>query len=163
MDLKVLGSAQERSESACYHFHIVDYIIFGAMLLLSTLTGLYYGCRSRYCKKIEAPTLRDYLTASGNMKPFPVAMSLVARYIFPDFTLHAVIIFYSKHFSYISGVTILGTPAEIYNFGTQYFFIAIAISVSGAIVALVYLPVFSKLQVFSSYEVSVMHAIAIRL
>ncbi|KAI4466170.1 sodium-coupled monocarboxylate transporter [Holotrichia oblita] len=62
-----------------FKFDIVDYAVFGAMLLLSALTGLYYGCRSRYCKTGEAPTLREYLTGSGNMKPFPVAMSLVAR------------------------------------------------------------------------------------
>ncbi|KAI4466180.1 sodium-coupled monocarboxylate transporter [Holotrichia oblita] len=61
-----------------FKFDIVDYAVFGAMLLLSALTGLYYGCRSRYCKTGEAPTLREYLTGSGNMKPFPVAMSLVA-------------------------------------------------------------------------------------
>lgn len=62
-----------------YHFSIVDYAVFGAMLLLSALTGLYYGCRSRYCKSVDAPTLRDYLIGNGNMKPFPVAMSLIAR------------------------------------------------------------------------------------
>ncbi|KAK9737967.1 Sodium:solute symporter family [Popillia japonica] len=115
-----------------FQFDIVDYAVFGAMLLLSALTGLYYGCRSRYCKTGEAPTLREYLTGSGNMKPFPVAMSLVA--------------------SYISGVTILGTPAEIYNFGTQYWLIVVAIWISGIVVAIVYVPVFCKLQVNSSYE-----------
>lgn len=56
-------------------------------------------------------------------------------------------------FSYISGVTILGTPAEIYRFGTQYCVIAVAIWISGAVVATVYLPVFCKLQLYSSYEV----------
>lgn len=62
-----------------YHFDVVDYVVFGAMLLLSALTGLYFGCRSRYCKSVDAPTLRDYLIGNGNMKSFPVAMSLVAR------------------------------------------------------------------------------------
>lgn len=115
-----------------YHFSIVDYAVFAAMLLLSALTGLYYGCRNRYCKNAQEQTLREYLTGSGNMKPFPVALSLVA--------------------SYISAVTILGTPAEIYNFGTQYWIIVVSIVFSGTVVALVYLPVFFKLQVTSSYE-----------
>lgn len=61
-----------------FRFTIVDYAVFGAMLLLSALTGLYYGCRSTYCKN-QGETLRDYLSGNGNMKPFPVAMSLVAR------------------------------------------------------------------------------------
>ncbi|KAF5308799.1 hypothetical protein FQR65_LT06032 [Abscondita terminalis] len=102
------------------------------MLIISAVTGIYYGCRSRYCKTVETPDLREYLTGSKSMKPFPVAMSLVA--------------------SYVSGVTILGTPAEIYNYGTQYWFIAISIWFSGATVAFVFLPVFCRLQVNSSYE-----------
>lgn len=68
-------------KNGSFKFDIVDYAVFGAMLLLSALTGLYYGCRTRYCKTGEAPTLREYLTGSGNMKSFPVAMSLVARYV----------------------------------------------------------------------------------
>ncbi|XP_018568626.1 sodium-coupled monocarboxylate transporter 1-like [Anoplophora glabripennis] len=115
-----------------YHFDIVDYAVFSSMLILSALTGLYYGCRTKYCKNQEGQTLREYLTGNGNLRPFPVALSLIA--------------------SYVSGVTILGTPSEIYNFGTQYWFIIIAIWISGLVVAYVYLPVFLKLQVNSSYE-----------
>lgn len=66
------------------------------------------------------------------MKPFPVAMSLIA--------------------SYISGVTILGTPTEIYQYGTQYWLIVVAIFACGTTVVAVYLPVFSHLRVTSSYE-----------
>ncbi|KAJ8952509.1 hypothetical protein NQ318_003305 [Aromia moschata] len=102
------------------------------MLILSALTGLYYGCRNKYCKNKEAETLNEYLTGNKNLRPFPVALSLIA--------------------SYVSGVTILGTPSEVYNFGTQYWFIVIAIWFSGLVVAYVYLPVFLKLQVNSSYE-----------
>ncbi|XP_043642649.1 sodium-coupled monocarboxylate transporter 1 isoform X1 [Drosophila teissieri] len=76
--------------------------------------------------------MNEYLMGSGNLKVFPVAMSLIA--------------------SFISGVAILGTPAEIYNYGTQYFLIIVAISIQGLVVAYVYMPVFSALQVRSSYE-----------
>lgn len=78
--------------------------------------------------------MSEYLLGSRKMKPFPVAMSLVA--------------------SYISGVTILGTPAEIYNFGTQYWLIVVAIIFMAFTVSIVYLPVFTTLKVGSSYEVS---------
>lgn len=57
------------------------------------------------------------------------------------------------YFSYISGVTILGTPAEIYNYGTQYWLIIVPILLMGITVSTVYLPVFSLLKVGSSYEV----------
>lgn len=56
-------------------------------------------------------------------------------------------------FSFISGVTILGTPAEIYNFGTQYWITIISILFSGLVVALIYAPVFVALGLNSVYEV----------
>jgi len=56
-------------------------------------------------------------------------------------------------------VTILGTPAEIYNFGTQYWITIISILFSGIVVATVYLPVFTTLQLNSVYEVRSFHLI----
>lgn len=50
-------------------------------------------------------------------------------------------------------MTILGTPAEIYNYGTQYWLMVIPIFLMGIIVSVVYLPVFTALGVGSSYEV----------
>lgn len=58
-------------------------------------------------------------------------------------------------FSYISGVTILGTPSEIYNYGTQYWLIIIPIALMGITVSSVYLPVFTSLKIGSSYEVQI--------
>ncbi|KAH8324244.1 hypothetical protein KR074_002227 [Drosophila pseudoananassae] len=134
-----------------YRFGSVDYVVFLGMIVLSTSTGVYFGCIKKGKKKIEEvePTLpttvperrkhdfgsekmSEYLLGSRNLKVFPVAMSLIA--------------------SYISGVTILGTTSEIYNYGTQYWFIAIAIVLQGIAVSYVYIPVFSALQVGSSYE-----------
>ncbi|KAG8232973.1 hypothetical protein J437_LFUL012620, partial [Ladona fulva] len=54
--------------------------------------------------------------------------------------------------SYISGVTVLGTPAEVYFFGTQYWVILVGIACMGVTVAFVYLPVFLQLQISSSYQ-----------
>lgn len=76
--------------------------------------------------------LSEYLLGSRRLRAFPVAMSLIA--------------------SYISGVTILGTPTEIYNFGTQYWLIVVPIGLMGGIVSTVYLPVYTTLRVTSSYE-----------
>lgn len=49
-------------------------------------------------------------------------------------------------------MTILGTPSEIYNYGTQYWIIIIPIILMGIVVSYVYLPVFSSLKISSSYE-----------
>ncbi|XP_055376440.1 sodium-coupled monocarboxylate transporter 1-like isoform X2 [Condylostylus longicornis] len=132
-----------------FYFHIVDYCVFAAMLILSAVTGVYFGYyRKKNFKEniqqVEVPkktkqkqdfgseSLNEYLLGSRKLKVFPVAMSLVA--------------------SYISGVTVLGTPAEIYNFGTQYWMIIIPIVFMGLAVSRVYLPVFSTLGLGSSYQ-----------
>lgn len=97
--------------------------------------------------------MSEYLLGSRKMKPFPVGMSLVARYALhceDDFVMFSDTLI---KFSYISGVTILGTPAEIYNYGTQYWLIILAIILSGVAVSAIYLPVFTKIKVGSSYEV----------
>uniref|UniRef100_A0A182TME0 Sodium-coupled monocarboxylate transporter 1 n=1 Tax=Anopheles melas TaxID=34690 RepID=A0A182TME0_9DIPT len=142
-----------------YQFSVVDYCMFGGMLILSAACGIYYGffkrstntssssseCEDEQDHLPEAgvsakkptntfgsATIDEYLLGSRKLKAFPVAMSLLA--------------------GYISGVTILGTPAEIYNFGTQYWLIAVPILLMGVAVCTVYLPVFCSLKLNSSYE-----------
>lgn len=81
-------------------------------------------------------SLSEYLLGSRKLYSFPVGMSLVG--------------------SYISAVTVLGTPAEVYNFGTQYFLIIVPVMLMGWTISQVYLPVFCTLKVGSSYEVIVL-------
>jgi solute carrier family 5 (sodium-coupled monocarboxylate transporter), member 8/12 len=135
-----------------FRFHLIDYLVFGSMLVFSASVGVYFGYFNKSKSKKQTTTTRhdesltektttdfgsksmlEYLLGSRKLKSFPVAMSLVA--------------------SYISGVTVLGTPAEIYNYGTQYWLIILPIFLMGFIVSYVYLPVFCALKVGSSYEV----------
>ncbi|XP_032572207.1 sodium-coupled monocarboxylate transporter 1 isoform X3 [Drosophila sechellia] len=132
-----------------YIFGTVDYTVFLCVTILSIAIGLYFGWIKKTKKAVEtSPTATDtreismpnfgskkmneYLMGSGNLKVFPVAMSLIA--------------------SFISGVAILGTPSEIYYYGTQYSLIVVAIVIQGVAVSYIYLPVFSALQVRSAYE-----------
>lgn len=78
-----------------YHFHWLDYVVFGSMLFLSGLSGIYFGFFRK--RQVEAPTpegyipekvndfgsksMNEYLLGSRKLKPFPVAMSLVARLV----------------------------------------------------------------------------------
>lgn len=57
-------------------------------------------------------------------------------------------------FSFISGISLLGTPTEIYIYGTQYLYIIGAIITMGFVMMYVYLPVFHDLKLVSTYEVS---------
>lgn len=56
-------------------------------------------------------------------------------------------------YSYISGISLLGMPAEIYTYGTQYWMTIAFKGFVSLTIALGYLPVFYTLQITSSYEV----------
>ncbi|CAL1689454.1 unnamed protein product [Lasius platythorax] len=108
------------------YFHWIDWLVFALMLFVSAVAGLWHFRRA------QKSNTQDYLLGGRSLGLFPVSASLVA--------------------SFISGVTILGTPTEIYNFGTQYWITIISIFFSGVVVATVYLPVFTNLQLNSVYE-----------
>jgi hypothetical protein len=57
-------------------------------------------------------------------------------------------------YSFISGITLLGTPTEIYVYGTQYIYIVGGVIAMGFIMGSAYLPVFHNLHLTSAYEVN---------
>ncbi|CAD6230585.1 GSCOCG00006833001-RA-CDS, partial [Cotesia congregata] len=69
-------------------FGIVDYVIFTLMLVSCGGIGIYFG----FIKKSTGED--EYLVGGRNMKTFPVSLSLIA--------------------SFFSGISLLGTPTEIY-------------------------------------------------
>ena len=74
-------------------FGVANYAVFGAMLLVSAAIGVYFWWKGQ--KSTE-----EYLNASRSMGTIPMTLSLVA--------------------SFMSAITLLGTPAELYVSGTQY-------------------------------------------
>lgn len=108
-------------------FSIVDYVIFGATLAVSTFIGFFYAIKDR---KISDTKL--FLLAGGKMNFIPVSMSLLA--------------------SFMSAITLLGTPAEMYNYGTMYWWIGLSYAGAVGLSAHVYVPVFYRLKLTSCYE-----------
>ena len=53
----------------------------------------------------------------------------------------------------MSAITLLGTPAEVYRYGTQYCLLVLAYPFVMAGTVYFYLPVFWELKVSTSYEV----------
>lgn len=56
-------------------------------------------------------------------------------------------------FSFISGISLLGTPTEIYVYGIQYMYVIGGVITMGFVMTDIYLPVFHGLQLTSTYEV----------
>lgn len=57
--------------------------------------------------------------------------------------------------SYISGISLLGLPAEMYTYGTQLWTIVLSEWAVSLTIAVIYLPVFYNLQITSTYEVTI--------
>jgi len=133
-----------------------EYLVFSLVLLMSAAIGVYYGFFGSKQK-----TTNEFLMANRQMGTFPVAMSLIARYnkffSFQIFTRVLNTIFFP--YSFLSAVTLLGTPTEMYLYGTQYWVIALSFILVMASSAYLYMPVFYELQVTSAYEVGFKSAI----
>lgn len=59
---------------------------------------------------------------------------------------------YHFFFSHISGVSLLGVPSEVYQYGSQYAACIFTSFITCTIIAYIYLPVFFKLQLTSIFE-----------
>ncbi|XP_039210033.1 sodium-coupled monocarboxylate transporter 1-like [Crotalus tigris] len=108
-------------------FAVWDYVVFGVMLLISAAIGVYYAFAGGGQRSREA-----FLMGGRSMTALPVALSLTA--------------------SFMSAVTVLGTPAEIYRFGVMFSLFAISYAVMVVISAEIFLPVFYRLKITSTYE-----------
>lgn len=88
MNASIVGavlSVQDVSRSL-QRFGLVDYLVFSGMLLVCIVIGIFFGWKD-HAKHATRKNLRrgsealDYLVGGRRMKIFPVAMSLVARYV----------------------------------------------------------------------------------
>ncbi|XP_033223744.1 sodium-coupled monocarboxylate transporter 1-like [Belonocnema kinseyi] len=109
------------------YFSWADYTVLGMMLGISCLIGTFYGF---FSKKQE--TSEDFLLGGSSMGTFPMAMSLAA--------------------SFVTAIELLGNPAEMYSQGTQFWMTCLAFVLVIPITSQLYLPVYMKLRLTSSYE-----------
>ncbi|XP_003499748.1 sodium-coupled monocarboxylate transporter 1 [Cricetulus griseus] len=108
-------------------FVVWDYVVFAGMLLISAVIGIYYAFAGG-----GQQTSKDFLMGGRSMTAVPVALSLTA--------------------SFMSAVTVLGTPAEVYRFGAMFSIFGITYFFVVVISAEVFLPVFYRLGITSTYE-----------
>ena len=109
-------------------FHSADYAVFGCTLAASAAIGIFYLIKDRKKQNTE-----EYLLAGRQMNPIPVAMSLLS--------------------SFISAITILGTPSEVYVYSTMYWWISVAMLITATGAAHIFIPIFYNLRITSVFEV----------
>ena len=105
-------------------FTLVDYVVFAVYVVLSVAIGVWFVKEQR--------TVRDYFLAGQSMNWFVVAISVIA--------------------ALFSGISYLGAPTEVYNNDMTYAVSLLAFFVATPVTAVVFLPFFYRLNLYSAYE-----------
>ncbi|CAG0882593.1 unnamed protein product [Darwinula stevensoni] len=105
---------------------VTDYALFVGSLLLALLIGVYQAWKGR------KDTAKELVVASKGLSLTPITLSLVA--------------------TYLSAVLLLGTPAEIYANGTEWWVQIIGYCIGIPLATVVFLPIFYPLKPTSIFE-----------
>uniref|UniRef100_A0A4X2JPJ0 Solute carrier family 5 member 12 n=1 Tax=Vombatus ursinus TaxID=29139 RepID=A0A4X2JPJ0_VOMUR len=105
-----------------------DYVVFAALFIVSSGIGVFFAIKER--KKV---TSGEFLLGGRQMSCGPVALSLTA--------------------SFMSAVTVLGSPAEVYRFGSSFLVFFFAYTFTIIFTSELFLPVFYRSGITSAYEV----------
>ncbi|XP_028970010.1 sodium-coupled monocarboxylate transporter 1 [Esox lucius] len=108
-------------------FSVWDYVVFVGTVLVAAGIGLFQAIRGR-----KNTSSDEFLLGGRQMTAVPVAMSLTA--------------------SFMSGITVIGTPAEAYRFGAAFWIFGISYAIMSTITAEVFVPLFYRLGITSTYE-----------
>ncbi|ODM96987.1 Sodium-coupled monocarboxylate transporter 1 [Orchesella cincta] len=108
-------------------FQWPEYFVFCLVLGLSLGIGIFFGCFGTKTKSNE-----EFLMAGRSMSILPVTFSLIC--------------------SFVSAVTLLGHPVEIYYYGQQHTVMALAFIPMTFTLMYWFVPVFFELKLTSAYE-----------
>uniref|UniRef100_A0A8C0L4A0 Solute carrier family 5 member 12 n=1 Tax=Canis lupus dingo TaxID=286419 RepID=A0A8C0L4A0_CANLU len=108
-------------------FTVWDYVVFAALFVISSGIGVFFAIKER-----KKATSREFLVGGRQMSFGPVALSLTA--------------------SFMSAVTVLGAPSEVYRFGASFVLFFIAYTFVIILTSELFLPVFYRSGITSTYE-----------
>ena len=111
-----------------HNFSTLDYIICGLTLVLSLSAGIYHAIKSRNLK-----SNREYLVGNGQFQLIPVSVSIVV--------------------TFVSGIGLLGSPAEVYAYGSQYMVFVFGAVIGNLLGLFTFVPLFYQHKFTSCYEV----------
>ncbi|KAM4720801.1 sodium-coupled monocarboxylate transporter 2 [Rhinophrynus dorsalis] len=109
------------------NFIVWDYVVFAALLVVSSGIGVFFAIKERNKK-----TSSEFLVGGRQMTCGPVALSLTA--------------------SFMSAITVLGTPSEVVRFGAYFFYFIVAYTFVIIFSAELFVPVFYRSGITSTYE-----------
>ncbi|XP_066523224.1 sodium-coupled monocarboxylate transporter 2 [Hoplias malabaricus] len=108
-------------------FQAWDYVVFACLFVVSSGIGVFFAVKER--KKASSS---EFLVGGRQMSCGPVALSLTA--------------------SFMSAVTVIGAPSDVYRFGASFVIFGIAYTFVVILTAELFLPVFYRSGITSTYE-----------
>ncbi|XP_062403127.1 sodium-coupled monocarboxylate transporter 2 [Sardina pilchardus] len=107
-------------------FQAWDYVVFSCLFVVSSGIGIFFAVKER-----KAPS-KEFLVGGRQMTCVPVALSLTA--------------------SFMSAVTVLGAPSDVYRFGASFLIFGVAYTFVVISTAELFLPIFYRSGITSTYE-----------
>nr|XP_029507516.1 sodium-coupled monocarboxylate transporter 2 [Oncorhynchus nerka] len=104
-----------------------DYVVFASLFVVSSGIGVFFAVKER-----KNPS-SEFLVGGRQMTCGPVALSLTA--------------------SFMSAVTVLGAPSDVYRFGGSFVLFGVAYTFVVIATAELFVPVFYRSGITSTYEV----------
>ncbi|KAL4642039.1 sodium-coupled monocarboxylate transporter 2 [Arapaima gigas] len=108
-------------------FKFLDYAVFAGLFVVSSAIGVFFAVKER-----KKATSREFLVGGRQMTCGPVALSLTA--------------------SFMSAITVLGAPSDVYRFGASFIIFCIAYTFMVMLTAELFVPVFYRSGITSTYE-----------
>ncbi|NXJ15823.1 SC5AC protein, partial [Odontophorus gujanensis] len=108
-------------------FVIWDYIVFAGLFLVCASIGVFFAIKERKKK-----TSKEFLVGGKQMSCGPIAFSLTS--------------------SFMSAVTVLGTPSEVYRYGASFVLFFLSYTFVIIFTSELFLPVFYRSDITSTYE-----------
>ncbi|XP_034019325.1 sodium-coupled monocarboxylate transporter 1 [Thalassophryne amazonica] len=109
------------------YFAVQDYVVFAVMLVVSAAIGVYFAWVDK-----GRVSSKEFLTGGRRMTALPVSLSLVA--------------------TFLSAISMLSAPAEVYRYGAILVFACLSLIFVMVVTSEIYLPVFYRLDITSTYE-----------
>ncbi|KAG5273347.1 hypothetical protein AALO_G00150360 [Alosa alosa] len=114
-------------DNALRTFQAWDYVVFSCLFVVSSGIGVFFAVKERK----KAPS-KEFLVGGRQMTCVPVALSLTA--------------------SFMSAVTVLGAPSDVYRFGASFVIFGVAYTLVVICTAELFLPIFYRSGITSTYE-----------
>ncbi|XP_039254778.2 sodium-coupled monocarboxylate transporter 1-like [Styela clava] len=121
----VMNHAAEDVEAE--QFGVADFTAFAGLSLVSVVVGIYCAVRDR-----NTTTTENYYFGNRSMSPIPLGFSMAV--------------------SFISAITMMGTPVEVYLFGAVISWVVVGNIVAVTFACTYFVPLFYKLKISSVYE-----------